>query len=117
MPPPLGRHDRWPADERHAIAHPDLAAPPASGSPATSRSVVVLPQPEGPSRATSSPGRDLEVDRLVHRADVAEALGEAGDASMPGTVSPLRPLDAPPSTSRPSTALHHRHGDEGHHAA
>ncbi len=31
---------------------------PASGArkPATSRSVVVLPQPDGPSRATSSPG-------------------------------------------------------------
>src|SRR3984893_18508567 len=32
---------------------------PASGArkPATSRRVVVLPQPDGPSRATSSPGR------------------------------------------------------------
>ena len=43
------------ADDRHRSP---TQISPASGvrKPATSRSVVVLPQPDGPSSATSSPG-------------------------------------------------------------
>ena len=35
---------------------------PAVSRPAIERSVVVLPQPDGPSRVNSSPGFDLEAD-------------------------------------------------------
>ncbi len=39
------------------------------------RSVVVLPQPDGPSRQTTSPRADVEVD-VAHRHEAAEALGD-----------------------------------------
>ena len=44
--------------------------------PATIRSVVVLPQPDGPSRAKNEPGRDVEVDP-VDRDEVPELLADA----------------------------------------
>ena len=58
---------------------------PASGAmnPAISRSVVVLPHPEGPSNETNSPGSMRTVDG-VHRHDVAEALGESGEPDAAG---------------------------------
>ena len=42
------------------------------------RSSVVLPEPEGPSSATSSPVSTCEVD-VVDRDEAAEALGDAGE--------------------------------------
>ena len=55
----------------HAVADHDAPVSLRS-SPATMRSVVVLPQPEGPSRVTNSPcstARSTRVDRL-QRAEV-----------------------------------------------
>jgi hypothetical protein len=46
--------------------------------PAMMRSSVVLPQPEGPSRATSSPVGMSRVD-VVERDEIAEALGDVAD--------------------------------------
>ena len=43
--------------------------------PAIMRSVVVLPQPDGPSIVKNSPRRHLQVD-AVDGDDVAEALGQ-----------------------------------------
>ena len=56
---------------------------PAVGSskPATMRSVVVLPQPEGPSSVRNSPERDLEVDG-VDRRDLAEALRDSAELDV-----------------------------------
>ena len=56
-----------------------ISPPPAARKPATSRSVVVLPQPDGPEQGDQLARPHLEVE-ADHRADVAEALGEAGDA-------------------------------------
>ena len=57
---------------------PSSRIAPSSGrsKPAIIRSVVVLPQPEGPSTVKNSPGRDLEVDAVDDRG-VAVALGQA----------------------------------------
>ena len=48
--------------------------------PATIRSVVVFPQPDGPSSEKNSPCLDLEVEP-AHRDRVAEALGHALEAN------------------------------------
>ena len=63
-----------------AAASPPCRSPssrmrPLSGrsKPAIRRSVVVLPQPDGPSSEKNSPGVDLQVD-AVDRGDVGEAL-------------------------------------------
>ena len=48
----------------------------AFSSPAMMRSVVVLPQPDGPSRQTVSPARDGEV-HVVNGGERAEVLGDA----------------------------------------
>ena len=40
------------------------------------RSSVVLPEPDGPSSATSRPGRHVEID-VVQRGEFAEALGDS----------------------------------------
>ena len=45
------------------------------------RSVVVLPEPDGPSIVKNSPAGDVEVD-AVDRDDVAVALGQASDADV-----------------------------------
>ena len=52
---------------------------PAVGSskPASIRSVVVLPQPEGPSSERNSAGHDLE-RHVVDRHDVREPLRDVG---------------------------------------
>ena len=57
---PLGRHERA---RRRSAVRPSSSISPASGAskPAIRRSSVVLPQPLGPSRASSSPSRDVEV--------------------------------------------------------
>ena len=56
---------------------PASSTVPASGrsKPAISRSVVVLPEPDGPSSVKNSPSRDLEVD-AVDRNHVAVGLAD-----------------------------------------
>ena len=56
---------------------------PASGSskPAMSRSVVVLPEPEGPSSVKNSP-RPTSSGHRVDRGDVAEAAREVDEADV-----------------------------------
>ncbi len=62
---------------------PPSSTVPASGrsKPAISRSVVVLPEPEGPSSVKNSPLGDVEVD-AVHRRDVAVALGQPAQVDI-----------------------------------
>ena len=43
------------------------------------RSSVDLPQPEGPSRLTNSPAREVEVDVAHGERAVGEVLGDAAD--------------------------------------
>ena len=56
---------------------------PASGSskPAMRRSVVVLPEPDGPSSVKNSP-RAMSSDTAVDRGDVAEAAREVDEADV-----------------------------------
>ena len=64
-------------DGGHVLAvEQDPARRSAARSPAIIRSVVVLPEPDGPSIEKNSPSRDVEVD-AGHRHDVAEALLDA----------------------------------------
>ena len=46
-----------------------------SSNPAISRSIVVLPEPDGPSSEKNSPRRDVEVDRL-ERDGLSERLAQ-----------------------------------------
>ena len=55
--------------------------PLGSSKPAIIRSVVVLPEPEGPSIVKNSPRCDLEVDAR-DRDHLAVVLGEAGQADV-----------------------------------
>ena len=59
---------------------------PSSGvsKPAIIRSVVVLPQPEGPSSAKNSPGCDRQVDAVDHARLAVEALLDAFEANIGG---------------------------------
>ena len=61
-----------------ATSRPPIATRPASGrsKPATTRSSVVLPEPLGPSSATSSPCADAQA-RAVDRTGGAERLLDA----------------------------------------
>ena len=54
---------------------PPMTMLPAVGSskPATMRSTVVLPQPDGPRKETNSPGADVEVE-ILHDGGRAEGL-------------------------------------------
>ena len=52
--------------------------------PAIIRSVVVLPQPEGPSSEKNSPLRDVEVEVVDHGL-LAELLGQAAEAHGGGS--------------------------------
>ena len=64
-----------------SVASSRRSAPsPASGisSPAIIRSSVVLPEPDGPSSATSSPVGDLEAD-VVERDEAAEGFAQVAD--------------------------------------
>ena len=72
---PAARARRAPRRPRHGTG-----CAPASGtsSPAMIRSSVVLPQPDGPSSATSSPDAELQAD-VVQRGEVAEALADVAD--------------------------------------
>ncbi len=56
---------------------------PSSGAsnPAIIRSVVVLPEPDGPSIVKNSPAGDVEVDS-VDRDDISVPLGQASDADV-----------------------------------
>jgi hypothetical protein len=54
-------------------------------NPATIRSVVVLPQPEGPSSVASSP-RDLERNRVDH-GDAAVPLGDPFEDAPPSALA------------------------------
>ena len=67
--------------ETQVTSSPSSRTRPASGSskPAIMRSVVVLPQPLGPSIEKNSPAGDVEGD-VVDRHDVAEALGRRARA-------------------------------------
>src|ERR1041384_7463055 len=95
------------ADERQRLP---TQISPDSGlrNPATRRSVVVLPQPEGPSSATSSPG-------------FTSSESPSTAATSPECrVSALTATPAPPSVPHaedvaPERGLHDRHGREGQH--
>ncbi len=52
-----------------------------SSSPAIIRSVVVLPQPEGPSMTKNSPSSTVKVESL-HRDEIGELLSEMLDADL-----------------------------------
>ena len=62
---------------------PPSSTRPSSGSskPAISRSVVVLPEPDGPSSVKNSPLRDVQVD-AVDGGDVAVALDELDETDI-----------------------------------
>src|SRR5512144_1703944 len=88
---------------------------PASGArkPATSRSVVVLPHPDGPSRATSSPGRTDRSrpttaptwpKRLVRPVMAIPGIGSGRAAGL-----------AAAHHVAAEQGLHDDDGDEGHH--
>ena len=81
----LGRGDDVPAD-RDA---------PAVGCsrPATQRRVVVLPQPDGPSRTTISPAGDVEAHVVDGRRAGREHLAQLARRSVPPTCA------SPPTTS------------------
>ena len=67
---------------------------PSSGcsKPASMRSVVVLPQPDGPSRDRNSPRSDLEVD-VVDGGDGSEVLGQLDEFHRTQTfVHPASPF-------------------------
>ena len=73
-----------PAATSTTVRSPITMRPPSAlSSPATQRSVVVLPQPEGPSSVTTSPGADLEIDAVDGRDDLVvcgECLRQSLDA-------------------------------------
>ena len=62
------------------MSSPSTSTSPESGcsNPASTRSAVVLPQPDGPSRARSSPGRDGQVEAVEGdgRAELAAQAAE-----------------------------------------
>ena len=58
------------------------------------RSSVVLPQPEGPSRATNSPSATVS-DTSLQRAEGAEILGDPVDDDIGHGTPPLLARDAP----------------------
>ena len=62
---------------------PPSSTVPSSGrsKPAITRSVVVLPEPEGPSIVKNSPRADLQVD-AVDRGHVSVALAQPGHANV-----------------------------------
>ncbi len=67
---------------------PDTSAPPSSirpssgrSKPAIIRSVVVLPEPDGPEQREELAARDVEVD-AVDGGDVAVPLPQADDADV-----------------------------------
>ena len=69
-------------DAGHVARRPARPVPESGSSkPAIIRSVVVLPEPEGPSMVKNSPGADLEVDR-VDRDHVAVGLANARQADV-----------------------------------
>ena len=80
------------------IVWPSMRMLPPLGcsSPAMARKVVVLPQPEGPSRVTMLAAADVEAD-AVHRDGVAVADDEVADLD-PVTLS----LTSAPSSCRAS---------------
>ena len=86
------------------------------------RSVVVLPQPEGPSRVTSVPGSMAKLTSS-HRGRRAVALGDARNSMRAARRRPLMPRArltigagaAPRRPSRRSPTSHWISGDRRHH--
>ena len=74
MPRPRSR------GSRSLTTRPSMRISPALGSskPAIMRSVVVLPQPDGPTSTTNSPSSMVEAD-VAHRDDAAECLAQADE--------------------------------------
>ena len=72
-----------------------------SSSPATMRSVVVLPQPDGPSSAKNEPCGIGEVE-VVDRGERAEALGDAGEPQVAAVAARRR---GPSRLGRSSVSL------------
>ena len=92
---PVGR------DARHVLAVDlDRAARSAARNPATIRSVVVLPEPDGPSSVRNSPRRDVEVD-AVDGDGAAERLAAARGGEG-------RPRSAPVAAAARSRSSAHR---------
>jgi hypothetical protein len=63
-------------------------------NPATSRRVVVLPQPEGPSRAKNSPPGHVQVD-AVDGGDVLEPLDQPDQPDLASAHAATPFSDAP----------------------
>src|ERR1700680_733647 len=86
-------------------AGPDTIAPPmrttpalGCSRPATQRNVVVLPQPEGPSRATISPAPTEKLTSATAGAPVAKTLRKRSTRSSADMV--LAPLTSPRKAGR-----------------
>ena len=68
-------------------------------NPATRRSVVVFPQPEGPRMEKNSPEGDVEID-AGHGLDVVEPLGQGHDLDFAtGHRASIPPVRRPSSTT------------------
>ena len=83
---------------RYAVRPAGRRTVPASGgsSPASVRSSVVLPEPFGPTRATTSPARARQRDALENRPCVPSPAGEAATSpqlpgDLPGRAGPVAP--------------------------
>ena len=78
---------------------------PLSGvrKPASVRSIVVLPQPEGPRKVMNSRSCDGEVD-ADQRLEAAEALVDAGDVDERHRPSPAPAASRPTSSSSPTAS-------------
>ena len=66
------------------------------------RNVVVLPEPDGPSSAKNSPGRDVKVD-AVQRSECAVALDDALEPARGRCCCHLRPPPLTAPTVNPLT--------------
>jgi hypothetical protein len=91
----------WPSSRRSRRRAPSLPADGSRMQPMTLSSVV-LPEPDGPSSATTSPGLNVERD-VAQRIDARLALAEMlGDAVEPHqrTVRPAVAISAPECRGR-----------------
>src|SRR5262245_37833481 len=92
---------RSPCSGADTILPPMLMAPEVGCSrPATQRSVVVLPQPEGPSRTTISPGSMPKLTSSTAATPVANTLRRRSIFSSADIHSPLSPSPHPSAWRR-----------------
>ena len=97
----------------HAVADPRSRPPEIASSPASIRSAVVLPEPDGPTSTMNSPSAIVERE-LAHRLDVAEALRHALEAHVRHASALHRSGEhaADEVALEEDVDEHHRHGDD-----